>query len=223
MLSYYLRHFDTVELNNSFYRLPEASTFNSWRAAVPGNFRFAVKASRFITHNKKLKDTESALERFFSRVEALGPTLGPILFQLPPRWKLNLERLEQFLIALPRQHRYAFEFRDPSWNTREVYALLRSHNAAYCIYELSGYRSPLTVTADWSYVRLHGPEGKYQGSYDSRALNRWATHVVKWSRHLEAIYVYFDNDDSAYAPHNALELKRLIHCALSIETTKKAA
>ncbi len=223
MLSYYLQYFDTVELNNSFYKLPERSTFCSWCAAVPGNFRFAVKASRFITHNKKLKDPEDALERFFSRAEALGPNLGPILFQLPPRWKLNLERLEHFLIALPRQHRYAFEFRDLSWNTQEVYALLRSYNAAYCIYELSGYRSPVMVTADWTYVRLHGPGGKYQGSYDRQALNGWATQVVKWSRSLKAIYVYFDNDDSAYAPHNALELKQLIHRSVSRKRPIKAA
>ncbi len=221
MLPYYLQHFDTVELNNPFYRLPEESTFKSWRAAVPSNFRFAVKASRFITHNKKLKDSENALQNFISRAELLRATLGPVLFQLPPRWKLNLERLQHFLNALSRKHRYAFEFREPSWNTPGVHALLQAHNAAYCIYELGGYLSPLTLTANWTYVRLHGPEGKYRGCYDRRALNEWASRIMKWSKQLKSIYVYFDNDDSAYAPRNALELKRLVH-GVATKLTMKA-
>src|SRR5438128_5890339 len=127
MLSYYLRHFDTLELNNTFYRLPTLQALKAWRDAVPDNFVFAVKASRFLTHNKKLKDPENALENFLPRVETLGSKLGPILFQLPPRWKINLERLQEFLVALPRKPRYAFEFRETSWITEPVLELLREH------------------------------------------------------------------------------------------------
>src|SRR5262245_43110636 len=131
MLGFYARHFDTLELNNSFYRLPDVSAFVSWRDATPGNFVFAVKASRFITHNKKLKDPENALENLLPRAEHLGKKLGPVLFQLPPKWKVNISRLEALLEVLPRQHRYAFEFRELSWITPEVDRVLRQYNAAF--------------------------------------------------------------------------------------------
>ncbi len=223
MLSYYLQHFDTVEVNNSFYKLPDFSTFLSWQAATPANFRFAVKASRFITHNKKLKDPEHALNNLLPRAEALGAKLGPVLFQLPPRWTLNLARLEEFLTALPAYHRYAFEFREQSWNTPEVFELLRSHNAAYCIHELGGYRSPVEVTADWSYIRLHGPGARYQGSYSHRVLSQWAARIATWSKSLKAVHVYFDNDDSAYAALNALDLKRMLRDHLAKPNIRTAA
>ncbi len=212
MFACYLRHFDTVEINNSFYRLPTAETFDSWRETTPHNFRFAVKASRFITHNKKLKDPANPLERFFPPVCELREKLGPILFQLPPRWRVNVERLEEFLSALPRgtRWRYAFEFREPTWLNEKVYAVLRRHNAAFCIYELSGFRTPNKITADWTYVRLHGPGGKYQGSYNNAQLTEWAERIAGWRGQLEAIYTYFDNDQAAYAVRNALELKRLV-------------
>jgi uncharacterized protein YecE (DUF72 family) len=198
-------------------------TFRAWRQATPKDFRFAVKASRFITHNKKLKDAEDSLGRFLPRAEALGTKLGPVLFQLPPRWKPNLQRLQDFLSLLPRGHRYAFEFREVSWNSAAVYELLRSHNAAFCIYELGGYQSPIEVTADWAYVRLHGPEGRYQGRYRVGVLRRWAARIVEWSAQLKAVYVYFDNDEFANAPTNALQLKRLVQQRLSAAATKKAA
>jgi uncharacterized protein YecE (DUF72 family) len=215
MLEFYLQHFDTVELNNSFYKLPDIATFDCWRGATPKDFRFAVKASRFITHNKKLIDPENALDNFLPRAEALGKKLGPILFQLPPKWRINLNRLGEFLSVLPRYHRYTFEFREPSWETAETYALLRKYNAAYCVYQLAGYQTPIHVTADWAYVRLHGPtDRKYQGSYSRADLRAWADRIQRWSSELNAIYVYFDNDDSAYAAHNAIELKSLVHSAL---------
>lgn len=210
MFRYYLEYFDTVEVNNSFYKLPEISTFEAWRQATPKDFRFAVKASRFLTHNKKLKDPEPALERFLPRAEVLGAKLGPVLFQLPPRWKLNLDRLQNFLRVLPPRHRYAFEFREPSWHTPAVYELLRRYNAAYCIYDLGGYQSPVEITANWAYVRLHGPGGKYQGSYDRSSLREWAERIGEWAAQLKAIYIYFDNDQFAYAPQNALALKRMV-------------
>ena len=210
MFEHYVEFFDTVEINNSFYRLPERRTFEFWREAAPKDFLFTVKASRFITHNKKLKDPEPALERLFGAADGLKKKLGPILFQLPPKWKINLERLAEFLAVLPHGRRYTFEFRETSWIDKKVFALLRRHNAACCLYELAGYRTPLVTTADWVYVRLHGPGGKYEGNYSSAQLAAWAKRIAAWSRHLRAVYVYFDNDQAAYAAHNALKLKQLV-------------
>jgi uncharacterized protein YecE (DUF72 family) len=211
MLDYYVQHFDTVELNNSFYRLPTAEAFDNWREATPENFIFAVKASRFITHNKKLKDPEQALDNLLPRAAHLGAKLGPILFQLPPHWRVNKERLTALLEILPRDLRYAFEFRELSWISSQVDSILRKFNAAFCIYELAGYHSPLTVTADYVYVRLHGPDpGKYQGSYSEGKLKDWARRIESWARDLKAIYLYFDNDQAGYAAANAATLKRMV-------------
>ncbi|HJT20344.1 MAG TPA: DUF72 domain-containing protein [Nitrospira sp.] len=210
MLSWYVDRFDTVEINNSFYRLPTEQTFTAWRRNTPPPFCFAVKASRYISHRKKLKDPEPALARFLPLVERLGPKLGPILFQLPPRWSCNLDRLNAFLDVLPSSHRYTFEFRDPSWHGPAVYRALRRRNAAFCIYELAGFESPYEVTADFAYIRLHGPEGKYGGDYSAVALGEWARRIDRWRSALQAVYVYFDNDQAAYAAKNAAELKRLV-------------
>ncbi len=211
MLDYYIQHFDTVELNNSFYRLPTVQAFDAWRSATPANFVFAVKASRYITHNKKLKDPENALDNLLPRAAHLGPKLGPVLFQLPPHWRVNAHRLTSLLEILPRELRYAFEFREPSWLTPEIDSILRKFNSAFCIYELAGYQSPMRVTADFAYIRLHGPAaGKYQGSYNEARLRTWARQIQAWSRELKAIYVYFDNDQHGYAAANALALKTMI-------------
>ena len=210
MFEFYQQHFDTVELNNSFYGLPTVEAFAAWRDAAPANFIFAVKGSRFLTHNKKLKEPEQALQNLLPRAEVLGKKLGPILFQLPPRWKVNVDRLETFLRALPQYHRYAFEFREPSWNTPAVYDVLRRHNASYCIHELAGFQTPIEITANFTYIRLHGPGGKYQGCYTGEALRLWATRIASWRSALNAVYIYFDNDDSSYAARNALELRSLV-------------
>jgi uncharacterized protein YecE (DUF72 family) len=211
MLDFYLQHFDTVELNNSFYRLPEASMFDCWRDATPANFIFSVKASRFITHNKKLKDPVPALDKLLARAAHLRPKLGPILFQLPPRWRVNGERLLELLEILPRHLRYTFEFRELSWINPEVLGILKKFNAAFCIYELAGYHSPQHVTADFAYVRLHGPEkGKYQGSYSPKQLASWARQIEAWAGEMKAIYIYFDNDQAGYAATNALSLKNIV-------------
>ena len=210
MLRWYAERFDTVEINNSFYRLPPASAFETWCRETNPKFCFAVKASRYITHNKKLTDPESANEKFISLVERLEKRLGPILFQLPPSWKLNADRLDAFLSTLPRTHRYAFEFRNPTWNVPAVYEVLRRHNAAFCIYELAGFQSPIEITANFTYIRLHGPGNKYQGDYSSSTLRSWAKKIENWERELKHIFVYFDNDQAAFAPKNALELKKMI-------------
>lgn len=210
MLGEYIQHFNTVELNNTFYKLPAQTSLLSWRESTPPGFRFAVKGSRFLTHMKKLNNAEDGLKRFVDAVDVLGPKLDTILFQLPPNWEIHVDRLADFLALLPRDYRYAFEFRNPTWNTSETYELLAKHNAAYCIFDLAGYLSPLEITADFSYIRLHGPGGKYQGSYSDTALQKWAFTIAEWSKKLAAVYVYFDNDDSGYAPGDALRLKALL-------------
>jgi uncharacterized protein YecE (DUF72 family) len=209
MLDFYIERFDTVELNNTFYRLPPECGVCAWRASTPDHFLFAVKGSRFLTHMKKLKDPELGLERFFERVDLLGSKLGPILFQLPPFWDLDIERLDVFLRALPRGGRYAFEFRNPTWHVRPVYDSLARQDAAFCPFDLAGYQSPVEITASWTYIRLHGPGGPYQGSYSDEALAGWARRIEKWRKRLNAVFVYFDNDMAGFAPANAATLKRL--------------
>ena len=209
MLAHYIQQFDTVELNNSFYRLPTRAALESWRDSTPSGFHFAVKGSRFLTHMKKLKNAEQGLQRFLDAVDILGDKLGVILFQLPPNWEVDPERLAGFLSLLPSHHRYAFEFRNPTWNVQPIYDLLGRYNIAWCIFDLAGYLSPLQVTADFAYVRLHGPGGKYQGTYAGSTLEQWAARINDWNSRLQAVYAYFDNDDSGYAPQDALRLKAL--------------
>jgi uncharacterized protein YecE (DUF72 family) len=210
MLEFYSQHLDTVELNNTFYRLPLESGVGKWRSTTPDGFCFSAKGSRFLTHMKKLKDPEVGLGRFFERVNGLKPKLGPVVFQLPPFWDLDLERLATFLRALPKRRRYAFEFRNPGWHTEAVFRLLRKHNAAFCIFEIAGFASEHHLTADFTYVRLHGPGGAYQGSYSDSDLRRWADRIHEWRSRLAAVYLYFDNDQAAYAVQNALSLKRML-------------
>ncbi len=210
MLSYYAEHLDTVEINNSFYRLPTADAVRSWVRNTPPGFLFAVKASRYITHNRKLNDPAGSFAKFMDMAEGFGEKLGPILFQLPPKWNVNAERLREFLKALPRGNRYAFEFRHPSWLTEQVYEILHQFNAALCIYEIAGFQSPVKLTADFTYLRLHGPgEKAYQGKYSADTLRRWADEIAKWQVDRCQVYVYFDNDQSGYAVQDAVELTEL--------------
>ena len=211
MLLSYGKWFDTVEINNTFYRLPSQQTFTDWYHATQAEFCFSVKASRYITHHKKLKDVEPALVRFMQLVDSLGSKLGPILFQLPPRWSRNVARLVTSLHSLPAPHRYTFEFRDASWHDASIYQALRRHNAAFCMYELDGFQSPHEVTADFAYVRLHGPGRKYQGEYSLHALKTWARPIKQWRCSLHAVYIYFDNDQAAYAAKNAAVLKDMVN------------
>jgi len=210
MLSHYSQHFSTVELNNTFYKLPSPSSLAAWRDSTPADFTFAVKGSRFLTHMKKLHNAADGLRRFLDAVELLHPKLSVILFQLPPNWELNLNRLAEFLDLLPPGNRYVFEFRNPTWNTAETCALLSRHNAGYCIFDLAGYVSPHHITANFAYIRLHGPGAKYQGSYSDSALQCWAQRIKAWNRD---VYIYFDNDDSGYAPQDALRLTALCQSA----------
>lgn len=205
-LDFYARHFRTVEIDSSFYRLPDERTLCRWRNAVPPDFVFAVKASRYITHMKKLKDPGLNIPLFLRRIEFLGEKLGPILFQLPAQMGFNEERLRGFLQVLPPQWRYVFEFRNPNWHVGRTFALLREHQAAFCIYELDGRLSPREVTADFVYVRLHGPDGPYRGQYDNAALENWAATLRRWSTEGKDCYCYFDNDQCGYAVQDAHRL-----------------
>lgn len=209
-LPHYFSYFGTVEINNSFYRLPGYETFVNWRESVPEDFVFAVKASRFITHMKKLKDPQSSLNSFLQQVVALEEKLGPILFQLPPRWHCDPERLQQFLQALPAGLLYTFEFRDHTWYNEAIYELLRQHQAAFCIYDLEQHQSPVVVTAPFVYVRLHGPEGRYNGSYSGEALQTWAEAARNWQQQGRSVYIYFDNDIGGHAVTDARRLQKLI-------------
>ncbi len=211
MFQFYARYFDTVEINNSFYRLPTATTFDNWRESSPPNFCYAVKASRFITHMKKLKDPKSSSEKFFLVADRLAKKLGPILFQLPPRWKLNIERFEEFLGSLPGEHQYVIEFREETWFVLEVYQLMRKYKVAFCIHDFGDMKVPREITAKFTYIRFHGPtSAKYWGSYSDRELRVWADRIKKWRSDLSSVYVYFNNDPEGAAVKNALTLKRLI-------------
>lgn len=209
-LEHYAGVFDTVEINNSFYRLAEEATFARWAARVPARFTFAVKASRFLTHMKKLKDPEEPVERFFSRARALGRHLGPVLYQLPPGFKLDKQRLEHFLHVLPRGVRHVVEFRDPTWYVDDVYALLRRHGAALCLHDMPGSAPDRARVGRFVYVRFHGARGRCDGSYPDDRLERWAAWLDAQVAAGAEAYAYFNNDIGGHAPRNALTLRRML-------------
>jgi uncharacterized protein YecE (DUF72 family) len=208
-LEYYATQFNTVEINNSFYRLPTLETFKAWERRAPAGFVYAVKASRFLTHMKKLKDPVEPLHRLFSHARGLGRSFGPVLYQLPPRWAVDLERFEIFLRALPPTRRHAIEFREPSWYCEEVFALMQRHSVALCLHDMAGSATGMTRVGPFVYVRFHGPH-KYSGRYDDGTLERWAA----WMREQLAgelhVFAYFNNDIGGHAPRDAVRLRTLI-------------
>lgn len=208
--AYYVRMFNTVEINNTFYGMPADETFLNWQKNVPDDFVYVIKANRFITHMKKLHDPAESILSFMQKIEILGKKLGAVLFQLPPFLKVDTRLLENFLLELPPQHRYIFEFRNTEWYIPEVYEILKKYNIAFCIYELAGHTSPLEITADFVYLRLHGPgANKYQGSYSDDTLMKWAKECKTWLI-TKDVFVYFDNDEQGFAAFNALRLRELI-------------
>jgi uncharacterized protein YecE (DUF72 family) len=202
--------FDTVEVNNSFYRLPEAATFANWAARAPMRFLFAVKASRFLTHMKKLKDPDEPVARFFDRARALGRHLGPVLYQLPPGLKLDLPRLAYFLRILPPDVRHVVEFRDPSWYTDDVFALLTERGAALCVHDMPGSATGRVRVGPFVYVRFHGASGRYDGSYGDDQLLSWASWLEEQRGRGDDVYAYFNNDVGGHAHRNAVTLRRQI-------------
>jgi uncharacterized protein YecE (DUF72 family) len=214
-LSYYARHFDTLELNSAFYRLPSIAAYRGWRAQVSDDFLFAVKASRFLTHMKKLKDPRDPLRRMLQRARHLDVTLGPVLFQLPELFRANVQRLDAFLLALARQRyvrplRAVLEVRHPSWLDASIVRRLADANVALCFHDWHTMPVDEPVTADFVYVRRHGPTSrKYHGRYDRTRLAADARCIRRWRRAGLDVFVYFNNDFEGHAWRNALTLKRL--------------
>jgi uncharacterized protein YecE (DUF72 family) len=208
---YYCERFDTVEINTSFYNLLRETTVQKWVEATPDDFTFVLKGSRFVTHNKKLAEPLNSTERFMASIEGFGDKLGPLLWQLPPRFQKDVQRLDEFLAALPKRYSNTVEFRDHSWHDKDVYEVLCKHNAAFCIYELAGFASPIEVTADFVYVRLHGPSRrKYEGEYGEEGLIPWVERIRAWNADGLPVFIYFDNDQHGYAAFDALRLKEML-------------
>jgi uncharacterized protein YecE (DUF72 family) len=222
--AHYALTFDTVEINNSFYRLPTPETFEKWREQAPPHFLYAVKASRFLTHMKKLKDPHDPLERFFENAAQLGPRLGPILYQLPPRFPLNLERFETFLGALaPAAQEVGLktrpydggvlnvvEFRDPSWYDERVYELLRRYDVSLCLHDMESSASGRLVVGPFVYVRFHFGTKKYGGRYPDERLDEWADWLSARAAEGLHIFAYFNNDTGGHAPRDAVRLRARI-------------
>jgi uncharacterized protein YecE (DUF72 family) len=221
----YTRRFGTVELNNSFYRLPSEETFAGWREQVPRGFVFAVKASRFLTHIKRLRDPEEPLARLLTHARPLGPTLGPILYQIPPRWFPDTERLETFLASLPARLapgsrvrlQHVLEMRDPRGYEPWVLDLLQRYNVTLCVHDMRGSESPLLAIGPIVYVRFHGYGAKYGGSYPTEVLDEWA----RWLRRMldagRDVYAYFNNDMNGYAVYDAERLRILVETPAQLE------
>ena len=209
-LEFYADHFETVELNNSFYRLPVADRFADWARRSPGGFIVAVKASRYLTHLKRLRDPDEPLQRLWSRAERLGPHLGPMLYQLPPRWNADQARLAAFADAVPPGRRQAIEFRDGSWYQPEVERILTEHGIAMCLHDMDGSASPRRPVGPFAYVRFHGSEPRYRGSYSPQLLTGWAERLARWADEGRESYVYFNNDGGGHAVRDADRLRRLV-------------
>jgi uncharacterized protein YecE (DUF72 family) len=209
-LPYYSEHFDTVEINTTFYHFPKEKTLKHWYEVVPKKFLFSVKANRLITHRKRLHECKELLSIFFKGTTLLKEKLGPILFQLPPSFKQNLNRLQEFIQELRPHFQYVFEFRHESWFNDATYDILRKSNIALCITDLGGHLSPLVVTADFVYIRLHGPQIPYSGSYGKQRLLQWKKRILTWIKQKKSVYIYFDNDEKSYAVQDAKTLKSLM-------------
>jgi uncharacterized protein YecE (DUF72 family) len=214
-LEYYTEYFDTVELNVSFYRLPKKEVFEGWYKRTPKKFVFAVKGSRFITHIKRLKDCRESLSLLLDHASPLREKLGVVLWQLPPRFKFQKERLEEFCVllsTLPRSklHRHAFEFRDESWFCNEAFRILEEFRFAFCIAHGSGLPFIEKITSNFIYLRLHGGEVLYGSNYSDKELKRWAGTIQDWTKKDKTVFVYFNNDAYGFAVKNALTLKKLV-------------
>jgi uncharacterized protein YecE (DUF72 family) len=210
-LQYYASQFPTTELNGVFYRTPSLAAVQAWSAQTGQDFIFAWKASKFITHWKRLSgNSVNSLALIEERLAILGGKTGPVLFQLPPNFEVDAERLAGFFKLLPAKRRYSFEFRHPSWYQPPIFKLLRECNVALCLSDHHDAPAPWRRTADFVYVRGHGPGGRYKGHYSSQALSEWATRIRSWKKQGCDVYVYFDNDQKSAAPADALKLKQLL-------------
>jgi len=202
-LEHYATRFPTVEANSPFYRLPERETFERWAAITPSQFTMAVKASRYLTHVRRLRDPADPVARLLDHATGLGPKLGPVLLQLPPTLRVDLDRLAETLTAFPRPVRVVVEARHDSWHTDALYELLATHDAALCLWDRRSQHGPLVRTASWCYLRLHEGRTATPPGYGRQALNGWVTRLVdRWGGHVDG-YVYFNNDARALAVRDA--------------------
>lgn len=204
--AFYARIFDTVEINNTFYNLPSEKTFRSWADQAESNFLYSVKANRYITHIKRLKEPEKSLKRFFERARLLGKHLGPILYQLPPNWRCDIERLRNFLEHLPGDLVHVFEFRDQRWLNDEVFDSLGEAGVSFCVHDMEGLEVPRKAMGPVVYVRFHGYDGKYEGQYPEQSLRPWAKWLNDEAGRRD-IYAYFNNDQGGHAIGDAKTLR----------------
>jgi uncharacterized protein YecE (DUF72 family) len=211
-LAYFAAHFNTVELNNPFYRLPTEEMFRRWREVTPSQFHFAVKASRYITHIKRLRNVSGELALFLERADHLGDKLGPILFQLPPNQQIDAARLQDFLVLLSRDRRWVLEFRHPSWHTPEVYQLLSDHAVALCIPVGGGLYPDRVTTAPFTYLRMHRGQ-EPAGGFTTEELISWAAQIRGLRSAGTEVYVYFNNDWGGFAIRDAVKLRELLGLA----------
>jgi uncharacterized protein YecE (DUF72 family) len=203
MLAHYALTFNTTEINGSFYRVPTEKAVKSWHDQTPPGFLFAWKASRFVTHNKKLRDVKDNVAFIMDRMKGLREKFGPVLWQLPPSLKYDRERLARFIAVLPREHRHVIEFRHRSWYVPDILQLLSDHDIALCISDHADAPAPWVATAGHVYVRLHGTSGRYVGHYSDADLERLAERIRGWRSERRAVFCYFDNDVRAAAPEDA--------------------
>jgi uncharacterized protein YecE (DUF72 family) len=210
-LRYHGTQFSSTEINSSFYRTPSLEAVRAWRHDTPSDFTFSWKASKFMTHWKRLLPTcKNSIALMQTRLRVLGPKLGIVLFQLPDRFGKDTKRLRDFLQMLPRRYRYAFEFRNVAWYSADVFELLHDFDVALCISDHADAPAPWEATASHVYLRGHGPSGRYQGSYSSAVLRRWAEATLRWQSESREVFVYFDNDQKAAAPRDARRLLQMI-------------
>jgi uncharacterized protein YecE (DUF72 family) len=213
-LRYYATQFPTTEINGSFYRTPSLEAVRAWRQQTPKDFLFAWKASKFITHWKRLSEnSENSIDLMETRLKALGVKIGSVLFQLPPRFPADRERLASFLKMLPRKYRYAFEFRHISWYEDAILDVLREHDISLCLSDHHAAPAPWEVTAGHVYMRGHGASGRYTDNYPDETLRAWARQIRKWRHQRRDVYVYFDNDQKSAAPQDAKRLRHLLEVA----------
>jgi uncharacterized protein YecE (DUF72 family) len=207
--SLYAERFDTVEVNNTFYRLPSMGTVGRWADQAPPGFVYSLKLGQFGSHRKKLRDATSWLPNHVARLRRLGLKAGPTLVQLPPRWRADAERLDEFLAAAPADLRWAVELRDPSWLVDGVFDVLSHHGAALCIHDLLADH-PWIRTTSWTYVRFHGPHARtdaYVGAYTGRRLRGAAERLAAWADEGTDVYAYFNNDEEGHAVSDARWLR----------------
>jgi uncharacterized protein YecE (DUF72 family) len=210
--AHYAKHFRTVEINRTFYSLPTRDTFDGWRSQAPSGFLYTLKLSRYATHIKRLKDPDGWVANFTERANRLGPTLGPILIQLPPRWKPEIRRLADALDAFPPNFKMALEVRDPRWLVDDVFRTLADRNAALVAHDLIA-NHPEPITADFVFFRYHGTsqDRKYAGHYSHQKLSAAARRIAQHIRGGRQVFTYFNNDANAEAPQDARRLKRFVH------------